>query len=260
MFKQSFNLGLSFLGLKTVNKQYSNAETLAPIKLAFATYEKSLNDDKHVPPFLILHGLFGSKSNWVSLCKAYQQRTLPQRKVIALDLRNHGDSPHSESHSYADLAADVKQFLVDQHIHKVDLMGHSMGGRTAMLFALKYPEHVNKLIIVDISPVTTSPNLNQMPGLFTAMERVQLPKNVSMSKARSTVDAQLAKSIADPNLRAFLLTNLVQKDDGYRWRVNIPALLQNFNNITRFPLLNDMQYKGSTLFIGGANSDFIGRN
>ncbi|KAJ8984150.1 hypothetical protein NQ317_017801 [Molorchus minor] len=261
-------------------RNFSSAETLEPVKLAYATYESTKSEGVQGVPLVILHGLFGSKSNWNSLCKVYQQKTDPQRKIIAADARNHGDSAKSTSHTYAHMAADIKHLLEDLGIDKASLMGHSMGGRAVMLFALKYvailPELVEKLIVVDISPVASSPNLTSMPALFQALDRVRLPSNVSVVKARTDVDAQLAQFIADKSLRSFLLTNLVQKDNGrfdtkrlvnvfvklavffsYNWRVNIPVLLANFNNIANFPLLNDMQYNGPVLFVGGDNSDFI---
>lgn len=117
----------------------SNAETLEPVQLSYATYESTVGlPDGQGPPLIIMHGLFGSKGNWNSLCKVYQQKTNPERKIIAIDARNHGDSPHSQNHTYAHMAADIKALLEHLHLDKVALMGHSMGGRAVMLFALKY--------------------------------------------------------------------------------------------------------------------------
>lgn len=235
----------------------SSCELSAPLKLSFAAYETAA-DTSSEPPFVILHGLFGSKQNWTSLSKAYHQQTSPRRKVIALDLRNHGDSPHTSQHSYEYLAEDVQHFLRDHGIEKIALMGHSMGGRCAMLFALQYPELVERLIIVDISPVTTSPNLHELPNLFNFMNSVKMPENIPLSQARNIVDKQLSEYILDKSLRAFLLTNLIQTDQQrYKWRINIPALLSNFQNIARFPPIEDLLYEGNTLFIGGAKSDYI---
>nr|CAH7741059.1 unnamed protein product [Callosobruchus chinensis] len=240
----------------------TNADTLQPVKLSYATYESTTADKpSQAAPLVIMHGLFGSKSNWNSLCKVYQQKCNPQRKVIAVDARNHGDSPHSDEHTYAHLAADLKSLFNQLGVEKAALMGHSMGGRAVMLFALKYPELVDRLIVGDISPIRNSPNLDSMPSLFQAMESVNLPNNVPMSQARTMVDEQLAKYMSDKSLRAFLITNLVATDNGsYTWRINIPALMANFNNIARFPMVNDVHYDGPVLFIAGSSSDFVQYN
>ncbi|VEN53243.1 unnamed protein product [Callosobruchus maculatus] len=237
----------------------TNADTLQPVNLSYATYESTTADrPSQAAPLVIMHGLFGSKSNWNSLSKVYQQKCNPQRKVIAVDARNHGDSPHSSEHTYAHLAADLKSLLNQLGVEKAAFMGHSMGGRAVMLFALKYPELVDRLIVGDISPIRNSPNLDSMPSLFQAMESVNLPSNVTMSQARSIVDEQLTKYMADKSLRAFLITNLVATHNGsYTWRINIPALMKNFNNIARFPMVNDVHYDGPVLFVAGGHSDFV---
>lgn len=134
----------SFLNLPNVGSRYlgtrsTNDVALEPVKLAYATYEGTLPEqDTHKNPLVIMHGLFGSKSNWNSLCKVFQQKTKPSRKIIALDARNHGDSPHDPHHSYELLALDLKDFFDNVGLQKASILGHSMGGRTAMLFALKY--------------------------------------------------------------------------------------------------------------------------
>ncbi|XP_076253864.1 sn-1-specific diacylglycerol lipase ABHD11 isoform X3 [Rhynchophorus ferrugineus] len=246
---------------KTITvKCLSTSEILVPLKLSFAAYETPSETNKEYP-FVILHGLFGSKQNWTSLSKAFHQKTSPQRKVIAIDLRNHGDSPHNKDHTYGHLAADLRQFLQDHDLQKIALMGHSMGGRCAMLFALKYPELVERLIVVDISPAATSPNLNELPKLFDILSNIKLPSNVPLSQARAVVDQQLAEYIADKSLRAFLLTNLIETDNQkYKWRINIPSLTSNFQSIARFPNVGDLKYLGDTLFIGGEKSDFIAKS
>lgn len=106
------------------------------INMAYATYESTTTITSS--PLLIMHGLFGSKTNWNSLSKALQQKTEPQRKIIAVDARNHGESPHTDSHTYENLSEDIRYFLNQMNIDKVCLLGHSMGGRAVMLFALKY--------------------------------------------------------------------------------------------------------------------------
>lgn len=118
---------------------FSSEKAVKTVDLAYAAYETTKNVESDTPPPLIIHhGLLGSKANWNSLSKAFHQKTLPQRKIIAVDCRNHGDSPHSFSHSYWDLTEDMRAFMESHNIPRASLLGHSMGGRVMMLFALKY--------------------------------------------------------------------------------------------------------------------------
>ncbi|CAG9763205.1 unnamed protein product [Ceutorhynchus assimilis] len=246
----SFRKGLPY---KTALRCLSSTANIKPVDLASTTYENS-NLGATKAPFVIAHGLFGSKSNWASLCKHYSQKI---GKVIALDLRNHGESVHANEHTYYHLVEDVRHFLLKNGIDKIRLMGHSMGGRCAMLFALTYPEMLEKLIIVDISPSTASPQLIELPKMINAMQSVIMPENVSLTKARAIVDQQLAKTFSSKDVRSFILTNLIAKKNSYKWRLNVPVLEQSFNNIATFPELNSATYNGATLFIGGGISDFL---
>lgn len=177
-----------------------------------------------------------------------------------MDARNHGDSPHSSNMSYKDMAGDMVQLLNDLGFEKAVLVGHSMGGSAVMYTALNFPRHVEKLIVVDMSPVRASPNLMQMERIFEAMRLVIMDGSLTLSKARKTVDQQLAKTIKSSSMRQFILTNLVEADSGkYKWRVNLPVLEQAFSTqIAVFPPhVRSKTYDGPTLFIGGANSDYI---
>ncbi|KAG5314194.1 ABHDB protein, partial [Acromyrmex insinuator] len=236
----------------------SNLLLTVPVKLAYTSYEsvKELKQDVK-EPIIIMHGLFGSKNNWNSLSKTIHQKT--KRKVIAVDARNHGDSPHSSNMSYKDMAGDMIQLLKDLDFERAILVGHSMGGSAVMYTALNFPQHVKKLVIVDMSPVRTSPNLMQMERIFEAMRLVMVDGSLTLSKARKTVDQQLSKSIKSNSMRQFILTNLVEADAGkYKWRVNLPVLEQAFSTqIAVFPNIGSKIYDGPTLFIGGANSDYI---
>ncbi|KAG5859603.1 hypothetical protein JTB14_037051 [Gonioctena quinquepunctata] len=253
------NVPLLYTRTQQVIRYASSSETLEPVKMVYTTYESTTSDtNKEASPLMIMHGLFGSKSNWNSLCKAYNQKLIPPRKLIALDARNHGDSPHNENHTYEHLAADIKASLDQLNIHKSALMGHSMGGRAVMLFALRYSVLVEKLVVADISPVRISPNFYSTFSLFEAMKTVNLPSDMSMSKARALVEEQLAEYVSNKPLRAFLLTNLIKKDDGsYDWRMNIPVLSKNFGEFAKFPSVNGLQYDGPVLFLAGSESDFV---
>lgn len=117
---------------------------LDTVSMSFATYESSMpsTSNSGPPPLIVMHGLFGSKRNWNSLCKVFHQKTIPQRKIIAVDARNHGESPHSNKHSYQHLAEDVRNFYTQLGIQKASLLGHSMGGRALMYFALRYVSYI----------------------------------------------------------------------------------------------------------------------
>lgn len=235
----------------------SNTET---VDLAYSSYEFT-DDTSSLPPLVILHGLLGSKNNWNSMSKAIHKTT--GRKVISIDARNHGDSKHSPQHTYLHMAHDVIKLLKKLEISKVSVLGHSMGGRTAMVLSLLCSDLVSSLIVVDISPVKTSPQIFSMANLFDAMVAVSIRSGIAMSKARKLADEQLKPVIPDVNLRNFLITNLVQTNNGsYAWRVNIPALKENFQqSIATFPAsLKGLQYAGPTLFIGGSLSDYIGKS
>ncbi|XP_018561001.1 protein ABHD11 isoform X2 [Anoplophora glabripennis] len=236
----------------------SSTGALEPVQLSYATYESTVGLPGQAPPLVIMHGLFGSKGNWNSLCKVYQQKTNPERKIIAIDARNHGDSPHNDNHTYAHMAADIKALLDQLHLEKVALMGHSMGGRTVMLFALKYPELVEKLIVADISPITTSTDLKRVLKILLTLRNLKLPRNMPLSAAKKTVGESLMPLVKSRDIANFLLTNLVQKSDGsYGWRCNIKVLLDNFENITTFPAIHHIVFDGPVLFLGGAKSDYI---
>ncbi|KAL4711875.1 hypothetical protein ACJJTC_006044 [Scirpophaga incertulas] len=232
------------------------------VELAYASYESTADpEDNSQPPLVILHGLLGSKNNWNSMSKAIHRTT--GRKVISIDARNHGDSQHSSHHTYVHMANDIMKLLKKLELSKVSLLGHSMGGRTAMVLSLLCSDLVSSLIVVDISPVKTSPQIFSMVNLFDAMSSVDIRPGIAMSKARRLADEQLKNITPDVNLRNFLITNLVQTNTGaYTWRVNLPALKDNFqNHISCFPSnLKGLQYCGPTLFIGGSLSDYIRKN
>lgn len=230
----------------------------APVKLSYASYESVKENDQNAEqPIIIMHGLFGSKSNWNTLSKSIHRKT--KRKVIVVDARNHGDSPHSSNMSYKDMAEDVIHLLNDLGFEKAILVGHSMGGSAMMYTALNFPQHVEKLAVVDMSPVKTSPSLMEIKKIFKAMDLVTADGSPTLSKARKIVDQQLEKSIKSSALRQFLIANLVEEDSGkYKWRVNLPVLEQAFSTqIAVFPKIESKIYENPTLFIGGGNSDYI---
>jgi pimeloyl-ACP methyl ester carboxylesterase len=197
----------------------------------------------HGKPLIIMHGLFGSSKNWITNGKFLSQF----RKVIALDLRNHGDSPHSDSHSLGDLVEDLKEF-VDTLEEVPDIMGHSMGGMTAAMFSLHYPQLLDKLVVVDIAPRT-------YPNRFS-IEFDALELDVSNAKTRDEIDKKMAEILPDPFIRQFLQMNLEKKDFGYRWKPNVKALREGRSSLV-FDPGSLLPFSGKALFVLGGNSEFI---
>jgi pimeloyl-ACP methyl ester carboxylesterase len=192
-------------------------------------------------PLLIAHGLYGSARNWGAIAK----RLSDERQVTAVDMRNHGESPWYDSHGYPDMAGD----LAASFPNTTDVLGHSMGGKAAMMLALNHPDRVQRLIVADIAPVTYAHS--QLP-MIDAMRRVDL----DTVETRRDADDQLAAHVAEPSVRAFLLQSLDVK--GKRWRLNLDALAAEMPRIMDFPEASG-RFTGPTLFLSGANSDYVKR-
>ncbi|MEM9434797.1 MAG: alpha/beta fold hydrolase [Pseudomonadota bacterium] len=190
-----------------------------------------------MPALLIAHGLFGSARNWNVISK----RLSIDREVIAVDMRNHADSPWFDSQSYPDMAEDLAQIL-DQ---PTDILGHSMGGKAAMVLALKHPDLVHSLCVADIAPVAYS---HSQMGPITAMRAVDI-SNVSK---RSDVAAQMTD--LDEATRAFLLQSFDIK--AKKWSLNLDVLAREMDKIIGFPEIEG-QYDGPTLFLSGGASDYV---
>ncbi|XP_059010890.1 protein ABHD11 [Mustela lutreola] len=214
---------------------------------------KLLDGEAARPALVFLHGLFGSKTNFSSIAKALAQQT--GRRVLTVDARNHGDSPHSPDVSYEAMSQDLQDLLSQLGLVPCVLIGHSMGGKTAMLLALQRPELVERLVAVDISPVQTTPSSN-FPSYMAAMRAVDIPDGVPRSSARKLADEQLSTVIQDLAERQFLLTNLVEAGGRFVWRVNLEALAQHLDKIMAFPPRQE-SYPGPTLFLLGGNSKYV---
>ncbi|KAK9875584.1 hypothetical protein WA026_009387 [Henosepilachna vigintioctopunctata] len=226
------------------------------VNLAYVTYE-STSSETFANPLIIMHGLFGAKSNWNTLCKKYYEKTKPPRKIVAVDARNHGDSPHHNRHNYEMLVLDLKVLMENLEIDRACLLGHSMGGATAMLMALNHPTLVGKLIVEDISPISIK--IGNLSPLIEAMMDVNLPRGVSLAEARAKADFQLIQNgVSKREMRRFLLTNLVTKsDEGFGWRLNLPTLYADYKNLENFPLKKGKVYGGPTMFVAGEESGAV---
>ncbi len=197
-----------------------------------------------LPTLLIVHGLFGSARNWGAIAK----RMADSRAVISVDMRNHGESPWADSHSYADLAQDLAE-LIEAEGGPVDLLGHSMGGKASMMLALARPDQVNRLLVADIAPVAYA---HSQTPLIEAMRKLDL----GALTTRAEADAALAKDVDNPGVRAFLLQSLDLRAEPPRWRLNLDVLEQEMDRITGWPDPSG-QYEGPTLFLSGAASDYV---
>ena len=194
------------------------------------------------PPILIAHGLFGSARNWGVIAR----RLSEDRRVLTVDMRNHGDSPWADSHTYPDLAEDLAE-VIAAHGGQADVLGHSMGGKAAMALALTHPTLVRRFIVADIAPVAYG---HTQMHLIDEMRAVDL----SVIETRRDADLQLAQSVSTDGVRAFLLQSLDVK--GRRWRLNLDALERFMPAILGWPALGGT-FPGPTLFLSGALSDYV---
>ncbi len=197
-------------------------------------------------PLVILHGLFGSSDNWASLAK----RLSETHRVLTLDLRNHGNSPHVDSMRYEDMAEDVVNVLDRNQVEQATLLGHSVGGKTAMTLALLHPHRVSRLAVVDIAPVQY---YHSHTETVEAMQTVDL----TQVESREDVNRSLQEKIAEVGIRRFLLKNLKPSPDGFRWKVNLESIGQDMSELTRFPNFNEASFSKPTVFIGGSKSNYI---
>lgn len=196
-------------------------------------------------PLVILHGLFGSADNWQTLGKRFAE----EYEVYLVDQRNHGHSPHSEVFNYAVMAQDLFGFFRENHLYDVILLGHSMGGKTAMTFAQKNPDLIEKLIVADIGvkgyPMHHGP-------ILEALNAVQ----PTTRKSRSECEKVMSQYLDDVGVRQFLLKNLYWKEKGLLdWRFNLPVLERELPNIV--DELEDGSSSVNALFVRGAKSNYI---
>jgi len=199
-------------------------------------------------PVIILHGLFGQSDNWVTVGR----KIADQFHVYIPDQRNHGQSPHASIHSFPAMVDDLTEFIEKHHIDNPIIIGHSMGGKVAMSYALENPGNVKKLVIIDISP-------REYPerSIHTQVIGQMLSINLTELKSRQEVEAILQQNLADERVRMFIIKNLYYKLHGQlAWRLNLPVINQSIDNL--FEGINYNAHFGRpTLFIRGGKSDYI---
>ena len=212
--------------------------------LFYRTLGPDLSTSTEVP-LVILHGLLGSGDNWQTLGMTWAEH----RPVVVIDQRNHGRSPHHPSHGYPDMVMDLLDTLDHLKLERVHLLGHSMGGKTAMHFADRHPGRCDRLIIADMAPIAYPPHHTP---LFDALAELDL----GAFERRGEVDAALAQRIPDAGVRQFLLKGLYRTPShSFGWRYNLPVLRRHLADMTAFLPLGVIDLP--TLAIYGTRSNYV---
>ena len=213
------------------------------------------------PALIIVHGLYGSLDNWLTIAKELSKNF----EVFLVDQRNHGNSPHADSHTYLDLKNDLLEFMDDHKIDKAVLLGHSMGGKTVMFFAVDYPERVSSLLVVDIAPKNYSKISDYTPQTINHEHLVSVILNIDLHLfiSRTEINQELTNQIKSEKVRQFLLKNLKRNEDkSFGWKLNIKAISEYLPQIMDgIDESSFMKGKGITgfpvLFIKGEESNYI---
>ncbi|REC96186.1 alpha/beta fold hydrolase [Kushneria indalinina] len=214
------------------------------IELHYA--DSGVPEQADAPPLIVVHGLFGSADNWRSHTKYWRQT----RRVVAVDLRNHGRSPHAPGMGYEDMAADVLGVMDQLDIDQCDLLGHSMGGKVAMTLARHHPNRVARLIVADIAPVAYE---HGHDDIFRAHRLVE----DALPESRKEADDAMAEAIDSQTTRQFLATNLARDDQGILgWRVGLDFIEEGYGDIVA-PPGGEAPFEGPTLVLRGENSNYI---
>ena len=208
-------------------------------------HSKIIGDsNKHI---LILHGFLGSGDNWISVSRKLNDIGFT---IHLIDQRNHGRSFHSEKFDYELMCEDLFNYIEYYNVINPILIGHSMGGKTAMRFSLKYPELIHKLIVLDTSP-REYPVLHQ--AIIDSLKEIDL----SIYNTRNSVDDKLKESIKQKDLRNFLMKNIYRTNDGkLSFRFNLRSLSKNIGNIGK-KIESDNQFNADVIFIKGEKSEYI---
>ncbi|AUH35478.1 alpha/beta hydrolase [Paracoccus tegillarcae] len=210
----------------------------------------TISGDGPGTPILLAHGLFGQGRNLGGIARRLDEG----RRVISVDMRNHGDSFHDDDHSYAALADDLAQ-VIEANGGQADVIGHSMGGKAAMMLALTQPDLVNRLVVMDIAPVAYT---HDQSGYIDLMEALDL----SGVDRRSEADRRLAETLHAPSLRAFFLQSLDLKSQPPRWTLNLKVLRDQMDKLVGWPddQVTAGNFSGPVLCLAGAQSDYVDAN
>lgn len=197
-------------------------------------------------PLIVLHGLLGSHDNWHTLNRTAFHNVA---QVYAVDQRNHGRSPHAEQIDYPSMVEDLRSFIDEHDLAPAALLGHSMGGKTAMKTALSYPDRVDRLIVVDIAPSAYPPH---HADLLEALAQID-PGDY---ESRNEIEAALSDEIPSDSIRQFLLKNVTYDGESYSWRMNLSAIRAHYDDLIA-AVTSDTTFNGPALFIRGGESDYV---
>lgn len=195
-------------------------------------------------PLVILHGLFGSSDNWQTLAKRFAVHF----RVYAIDLRNHGRSPHIEIQSYAAMSGDLLEFFHDHGLSEAFVLGHSMGGKTAMQFALDHPTMVKKLVVIDIAP-------KEYPARHDHILEALLGLDLAKYKSRIEIERTLAPQIPNSATRQFLMKNLQRTDEGFAWKINLKSISSSYDEMNR--AISGFPFSHPALFVHSLTTDYV---
>ena len=225
----------------------TGARLRSPVSCAMLLFHRDLGGAGH-PPLVVLHGMLGSSRNW----QTAGRELVGRYHVLAPDLRNHGGSPHADEMTYEAMLGDIMGWLDAQGLQTATFMGHSMGGKVAMLLACRHPERVERLVVVDMAPKDYAwPEHRQE---FAAMNELDLATLHSRGEAETRFEAR----VPGWAMRKFLLTNLERTTDGHwRWLINLPVLSAALPALESNPLMPDDRFEGAALFIAGGKSRYV---
>lgn len=215
---------------------------MKPVTLAFEEF----GDPNHTP-LIILHGFFASSRNW----RQVAQKLAVHHHVYVPDMRNHGASPHHPNMDYPAMTVDLLHFIGQHGLATANLLGHSMGGKLAMWFALNHRDRINKLIVADIAPVSYAHSFDKLIAALNALPLDEISN-------RKQAETALADAIPELSYRQFLLQNLILENGRYNWRIDLDIFRRTAANIAAFPDSGHvMPFCGATLFIAGADSGYV---
>ena len=198
-------------------------------------------------PLLVLHGLFGSSTNW----RGVARQLADTHTVHSVDLRNHGASPWADSMDYAEMADDVMQLMDRLALNEAAVLGHSMGGKTAMALALRHPQRVSRLVVVDIAPVSYADTLTPFAEAMRSVD-------VMTTAHRAEVQRRLQKAVPEPGVVPFLMQNLVAHNDHFDWRINLMGISAAVPQLCGFPsTLLGARFDRPVTVLAGANSNYV---
>eukprot|EP00188_Purpureofilum_apyrenoidigerum_P002279 Plantae.Rhodophyta-Purpureofilum_apyrenoidigerum.ctg23981.p1 GENE.Plantae.Rhodophyta-Purpureofilum_apyrenoidigerum.ctg23981~~Plantae.Rhodophyta-Purpureofilum_apyrenoidigerum.ctg23981.p1 ORF type:complete len:314 (-),score=53.96 Plantae.Rhodophyta-Purpureofilum_apyrenoidigerum.ctg23981:689-1630(-) len=249
---------MSSMGLSEKIASISCSSESSTVPLAFAVLPAKEEPRKQLPPIVLLHGLLGSQMTYRSLVK--RSDFAPFRQVYAVDLRNHGQSPHVSDMDLVIMSRDVARFLDDEEMKQACIIGHSVGGKVAMILALEQPDRVSELVVMDIAPSDSRDRSNTIVGAVQAMHDIDLDE----FQSRRDIDTAFQKhGIREERLRQFLSTNVVpnsQLPGSYKWKLHIEAIHKSLPALQSFPKISpERTYQGPSLFVYGEKSDMLGR-